>query len=133
MADVIAGHVKIMFSSLVQTTPFIQSGQLRALGTGGSQRIPALPDVPTIAEAGLPGYEANNWWGIVAPAGTPPAIVEKLHNEITAVQNSEQTKNQFATQGAEIVQMSSAEFGSFMASEMTKWERVVKEGGIKAE
>jgi tripartite-type tricarboxylate transporter receptor subunit TctC len=133
MTDVLGGHTKIMFSSLVQTSGFVRNGQLRALGTGGSHRSSVLPDVPTIAEAGLPGYEATNWWGIVAPAGTPPAIVEKLHNEISAVQNSEQTKKQFATEGAEIVQMGSAEFGTFMASEIKKWERVVKESGIKAE
>ncbi len=133
MTDVVGGHTKIMFSSLVQTSGFVLNGQLRALGTGGAHRSPVLPDVPTIAEAGVPGYEANNWWGVVAPAGTPPAIVEKLHKEISAVQNSEETKKQFATQGAEIVQMSSAEFGAFMASEMAKWERVVKQSGIKAE
>jgi len=133
MTDVLGGYTKIMFSSLVQTSGFVRSGQLRALGTGGSHRSSVLPDVPTIAEAGLTGYEANNWWGVMAPAGTPPAIVEKLHNEIAAVQNSEQTKKQFATEGAEIVQMGSAEFGAFVASEITKWERVVKEGGIKAE
>ena len=133
MTDVVGGHTKIMFSSLVQTSGFVLNGQLRALGTGGAHRSPVLPDVPTIAEAGVPGYEANNWWGVVAPAGTPPAIVEKLHKEISAVQNSEQTKKQFATEGAEIVQMSSAEFGAFMASEIKKWERVVKEAGIKAE
>jgi tripartite-type tricarboxylate transporter receptor subunit TctC len=133
MTDVLGGYTKIMFSSLVQTSGFVRSGQLRALGTGGSHRSSVLPDVPTIAEAGVPGYEANNWGGVVAPAGTPPAIIEKLHIEISAVQNSEQTRKQFATEGAEIVQMSSAAFGSFMASEMTKWERVVKEGGIKAE
>jgi tripartite-type tricarboxylate transporter receptor subunit TctC len=133
MTDVLGGHTKIMFSSLVQTSGFVHSGQLRALGTGGSHRSSVLPDVPTIAEAGLTGYEANNWWGVVAPAGTPPAIVEKLHDEIGAVQNSEQTKKQFSTEGAEIVQMSSAAFGTFMESEMNKWERVVKESGIKAE
>ena len=133
MTDVLGGYTKIMFSSLVQTTPFILNGQLRALGTGGVKRNPALPDVPTIAEAGLPGYEATNWWGVVAPAGTPAAIVEKLHNEITAVQNSPQTKAQFAAQGADAVQMTSAEFGTFMEKEMNKWERVVKESGMKAE
>ena len=79
MQDVIAGHVKVMFSSLVQTTPFIQSGQLRALGTGGAKRNPVLPDVPTIAEAGVPGYVADNWWGIMAPAGTPQPIVDRLY------------------------------------------------------
>jgi tripartite-type tricarboxylate transporter receptor subunit TctC len=133
MTDVLGGYTKIMFSSLVQTTPFVLNGQLRALGTSGLKRNPALPDVPTIAEAGLPGYEATNWWGVVAPAGTPPAIVEKLHNEIAAVQNSPQTKEQFAAQGADIVQMTSPEFGSFMEKEMNKWERVVKESGMKAE
>jgi tripartite-type tricarboxylate transporter receptor subunit TctC len=133
MIDVIGGHTKVMFSSLVQTTPHIKSGKLRALGTGGSTRNPVLPDVPTIAEAGVPDYEAVNWWGIVAPADTPAAIVEKLHKEITAVQNSDEVKKHFATEGAQAVQMSSAEFGSFIEKEMKKWERVVKEGGIKAE
>jgi tripartite-type tricarboxylate transporter receptor subunit TctC len=133
MTDVLGGHTRIMFSSLVQTSGFVRNGQLRALGTGGSHRSPVLPEVPTIAEAGLPGYEATNWWGIVAPAGTPPAIVEKLHKEISAVQNSEQTRKQFETEGAEIVQMGAAEFGTFIASEIKKWERVVKESGIKAE
>ena len=133
MTDVLGGYTKIMFSSMVQTTPFVLNGQLRALGTSGARRNPALPDVPTIAEAGLPGYEATNWWGIVAPAGTPPEIVEKLHTEIAAVQESPKTKEQFAAQGADIVQMTSAEFGSFIEKEINKWERVVKEAGIKAE
>ena len=133
MTDVLGGYTKIMFSSMVQTTPFVLNGQLRALGTSGARRNPALPDVPTIAEAGLPGYEATNWWGIVAPAGTPPEIVEKLHTEIAAVQESPKTKEQFAAQGADIVQMTSAEFGTFIEKEINKWERVVKEAGIKAE
>ena len=133
MTDVLGGYTKIMFSSMVQTTPFVLNGQLRALGTSGAKRNPALPDVPTIAEAGLPGYEATNWWGVVAPAGTPPEIVEKLHTEIAAVQESPKTKEQFAAQGADIVQMTSAEFGIFIEKEINKWERVVKEAGIKAE
>src|SRR5882757_6580070 len=82
MQDVIAGHVKIMFSSLVQTTPFIKSGQLRALGTGGAKRSPVLPDVPTIAEAGVDGYLADNWWGIAAPAGLPAPIADKLYKAV---------------------------------------------------
>ena len=69
MIDVVGGHNQVMFSSLVQTMPQIKSGKLRALGVGGKKRVPILPDVPTIAEAGVPGYEAINWWGIVAPAG----------------------------------------------------------------
>jgi tripartite-type tricarboxylate transporter receptor subunit TctC len=133
MIDVIGGHTKIMFSSLVQTTPHIRSGKLRALGTGGLTRNPVFPEVPTIAEAGVPGYEAVNWWGVVAPAGTPAAIVEKLHKEIAAVQNSDEVKKHFASEGAQVVQMSPPEFGGFIEKEMKKWERVVKEGGIKAE
>ena len=88
MIDVVAGHNQVMFSSLVQTTPQIQSGKLRALGVGGTKRSPILPDVPTIAEAGVPGYEATNWWGIVAPAGVPQAVVDRLRKEIAAVQTA---------------------------------------------
>jgi tripartite-type tricarboxylate transporter receptor subunit TctC len=133
MIDVVGGHTKVMFSSLVQTTPHIKSGKLRALGTGGLKRNPVLPDVPTVAEAGVPNYEAVNWWGIVTPAGTSPAIVERLHKAVTEVQDSPEVQKQFANEGAEVVKKSTAEFGQFMISEMNKWERVVKEGGIKAE
>ena len=133
MIDVVGGHTKVMFSSLVQTTPHIKSGKLRALGTGGLKRNPVLPDVPTVAEAGVPDYGAVNWWGIVAPAGTPPVIVARLHKAITEVQDSPEVQKQFSNEGAEVVKKSTAEFGQFMISEMNKWERVVKEGGIKAE
>jgi tripartite-type tricarboxylate transporter receptor subunit TctC len=133
MIDVIGGHTKVMFSSLVQTTPHIRSGKLKAIGTGGKTRSPVLPDVPTIAEAGVPSYEAVNWWGIFAPAGTPPAIVEALHKEITVLQQSAVVQKQFENEGASIVSMSSAEFGRFVEAETKKWERVVKEGKIKAE
>jgi len=133
MIDVMGGHTKLVFSSLVQTTPHLKSGKLKALGTGGLKRSPVLPDVPTIAEAGVPTYEAVNWWGVVAPVGTPPAIVEQLHAKLTAVQTSPEVQKQFSSEGAEIVQMAVPEFGSFMEKEMKKWERVVKEGKIKAE
>ncbi len=133
MIDVIGGHTKLVFSSLVQTTPHIKSGKLKAIGVGGLKRNPVLPDVPTVAESGVPTYEAVNWWGIVAPAGTPQPIVDKLHAAITAVQTSPEVQKQFSSEGAEIVQMTSAAFGAFMQSEMKKWERVVKEGKIKAE
>jgi tripartite-type tricarboxylate transporter receptor subunit TctC len=133
MIDVIGGHTKILFSSLVQTMPHIRSGKLRALATGGTTRSAVLPDVPTVAEAGVPGYEAVNWWGIVAPAGTPQPIVDRLHKEVTAVLSTPAVQKQFSSEGAEVVQMTPAEFGAFMVKELQKWERVVKEGGIKAE
>ena len=133
MQDVIAGHVKIMFSSLVQTTPFIKSGQLRPLGTGGKTRNPVLPDVPTIAEAGVPGYEASNWWGIMAPAGTPKPIVDKLYADIQEVLKSPELTQAFAREGAAAVTMSTDEFAHYIESEIAKWGRVVKEGNIKAQ
>jgi tripartite-type tricarboxylate transporter receptor subunit TctC len=131
MQDVIAGHVKIMFSSLVQTTPFIKSGQLIALGTGGAKRSPVLPDVPTIAEAGVPGYVADNWWGMVVPAGTPAAIIDKLYAATQAALQAPELKAQFDREGAAVVKMSSAEFGEYIKVEMAKWARVVKEGNIR--
>jgi tripartite-type tricarboxylate transporter receptor subunit TctC len=133
LLDVIAGNTKIMFSSLVQTTPYIKNGQLIALGTGGTQRSPVLPDVPTIAEAGVAGYEALNWWGILAPAGTPKEIVDKVHAALAAAQDSPETQKRLESEGATVVRMSSDEFGRFMVSEMSKWEKVVKESGMKAE
>jgi tripartite-type tricarboxylate transporter receptor subunit TctC len=132
MVDVLGGHTKIMFSSLIQTTPHIKTGQLRALGTGGAKRNPVLPDVPTIAEAGVPGYEANNWWGMLAPAGTPPAIVEKLNAAVSKALDAPELQKEFAAQGANVVKMTPAEFGKYIDSETEKWGKVVKQGHIPA-
>ena len=123
----------VMFSSLVQTSQNVKSGQLRALGIGGTERSKVLPDVPTIAEAGLPGYAAENWWGIVAPAGTPAAIIEKLHAALAAAQDNPAAQKYFDNEGAVPVKMTSEEFGKFMVGEMNKWERVVKESHIQAQ
>ncbi len=133
MQDVIAGHIKIMFSSLIQTTPFIKSGQLRPLGTGGEKRSPVLPDVPTISEAGVPGYAANNWWGILAPAGTPKPIIEKLYQKIQLALQSPDMQEAFSREGASTVTMTPAEFQEFIKREIGKWGRVVKEGHINAQ
>jgi tripartite-type tricarboxylate transporter receptor subunit TctC len=113
--------------------PQIKGGRLKALAVGSRERIPAIPDVPTLAEAGLPGYEATNWWGIVAPAGTPRAVVERLHKELSAVIVSADTRKRFEAEGADAMPMSSAEFGRFITSEISKWARVVKDANIKAE
>jgi len=133
MQDVVAGHVKVMFSSLVQTTPFIKSGALRALGTGGTKRNPVLPDVPTIAEAGVPGYAADNWWGIMAPAGLPKPMVDKLYAAIQAALQAPELQEAFAREGAASVTMSTEEFAHYIESEIAKWGRVVKEGNITAQ
>jgi tripartite-type tricarboxylate transporter receptor subunit TctC len=133
MIDVIGGHTKVVFSSLVQTTPHLKTGKLKALGVGSKERSKVLPDVPSVAEAGVPGYEAVNWWGIVAPAGTPQPIIDRLHAALTAAQDSPEVEKQFASEGAVVVKKSPTEFAAFMVSEMSKWEQVVKKGNIKAE
>ena len=133
MIDVVGGHTKVAFATTITALPHVRSGKLRALGVGATTRSAVLPDVPTIAEAGVPGYEAVNWIGIVAPAGTPADIVAKLHKEISAIQDSLEVQKQFSSEGVEVVRMSSAAFGDYIVKEMGKWERVVKEGGIKAE
>lgn len=133
MIDVIAGHSQVTMGSLVQTTPHVKSGKLKPLGVGGVKRAAILPDVPTIAEAGVPGYEANNWWGIVGPAGLPKAIVDKINADVSAVQDTADLKGAFEKEGAEIVKMGPADFEKFIGTELVKWERVVKEANIKAE
>jgi tripartite-type tricarboxylate transporter receptor subunit TctC len=133
MLAVIAGEDQVMFSSIVQTVPNIQNGQLRALATGGEKRSPILPDLPTIAEAGVPGYVATNWWGIVAPAGTPQPVVDKLHDTIAGLLDSADTEKFLDNEGAAPAHMSSAEFGKFIEAEIAKWGPVVKQAGMKAE
>ena len=132
MVDLMGGNTKVTFGSTASTMPHLRSGKVRALAVGGRQRSPALPDVPTVIEAGV-DYEAANWIGLVAPAGTPAAIVQRLHKEIADIQNSPKARQQFDAAGAEITRMSVAEFGAFQASELAKWGKVVKEAGIKAQ
>jgi tripartite-type tricarboxylate transporter receptor subunit TctC len=131
MIDVIGGRTHMVAGSIPSAITHLRSGKLRALGVGADRRSALLPDVPTVSESGLPGYTAANWIGLVAPAGTPPAIVEKLHKEISAMQDLPEVQKQLHNQGAEIMRMSSADFAKFIASETAKWGRVVKEAGIK--
>jgi tripartite-type tricarboxylate transporter receptor subunit TctC len=133
LVDVIAGNTQIAIGSVIQILPQIRAGRLKALGVGSATRIAAMPEVPTIVEAGVPGYEATNWWGILAPAGTPSAIIERLHTELSLILASAETQKRFHSEGAEAVQMSPEEFRRFIAAETLKWARVVKEAGIRAE
>jgi tripartite-type tricarboxylate transporter receptor subunit TctC len=131
MIDVMGGNTHMTFGSIPSTISHLRSGKLRALGIGSRKRNALIPDVPTIDENGLPGYEFSNWIGIVAPAGTPPAIVARLHKELSAIQDLPDLKKQFANEGADAVRMSSADYGKFIASETERWGRVVKEAGLK--
>ncbi len=133
MIDVIGGHTQALLTSIVTSLPHVRSGKLKPLGLSDTKRATLLPDLPTIDEAGVPGYEASNWWGVGVPAGTPQPIIARLHREITAIQNSDELKKQFAKDGAVIVQISTAEFERFLFAEMEKWGNVVKQANIKAE
>ena len=130
MMDVMAGNTQLILGALVQTLPQIKAGKLKALGVGGSKRSSTLPDVPTIAEAGVPGYEAVNWWGMVAPAGTPKVALERLYKDLTLIQNSPDVIKKFQAEAVDTVQMSQAEFGQYLLTETSKWSKVVKEAGI---
>ncbi len=133
MVDVTAGNTQMMLSSLVQTLPLIKAGKLKALGVGGSQRSSTLPEVPTIAESGLPGYDAVNWWALIVPVSTPADIVARLHREISAIQRAPEVVKRFESEAVEAVQMSTPQFAKYINDETVKWARVVREAGITAQ
>lgn len=133
MIDVIGGHTQLILNSIVIAQPHVRSGKLKALAISDTKRSVLFPDLPTIDEAGVPSYEASNWWGIAVPAGTPQPVIERLHGAIAAAQNSDDVKQQFAKDGATIVQISTAEFQRFFLAEMEKWGKVVKQAGIRVE
>jgi tripartite-type tricarboxylate transporter receptor subunit TctC len=133
LIDVVGGHTKVAFGSVTSSAVHIRAGKLRALGVGSMTRSPVLPDVPTVTEAGVPGYEASNWIGLVATAGTPEPIVARLHKDISEILDSPEVQKLFASEGADIVHMSTAQFGAYIHSETDKWGRVVKQAGIKAQ
>lgn len=131
--DVIGGHSKAINATISTLAPHIRGGKLRALGISGTKRSAVLPEVPTIEEGGVPGYDAGNWIGIAAPAGTPAAIVTRLHKEISSMLDQPDIQKQIASDGSEIMRMSPSEFTTYMDNEMAKWGRVVKQAGIKAQ
>jgi tripartite-type tricarboxylate transporter receptor subunit TctC len=133
LTDTIAGVVQMNVGSAVQNVPQVRAGKLRALGVGGPNRLAALPDVPTFAEAGLPGATAANWWGIVAPAGTPADAKKRLGDAMAAVADSAELRTRFEREGAEPLHMTPEQFAEHMAAETKKWTRVVRDAHIKAQ
>ena len=131
--DILGGQVQMMFDAITTMAPNVRAGKLKALGTSGKSRSAVLPDVPTVSEAGVPGYEAVIWLGIMAPAGTPRPIVERLNAEITKAANTPEMKEAWGKQGAQAMSMSPDEFARFMREDIDKWARIVRISGAKAD
>jgi len=121
----------MMFDAITTMAPNVRAGKLRALGTSGKVRSSVLPEVPTVSEAGVPGYDAIIWLGLMAPAGTPKAIVDKLNAEVRRIVNDPETKAAWEKQGAIPMSMTSEEFGRYMREDIEKWARIVKISGAK--
>ena len=129
LTDVMAGQATVMFDTMLSAMPFVRDGKLRALAVTGATRSPAAPDIPTIAQAGLPGYEATAWNALLVPANTPPAVVDKLSDAMKAVLTQEDVRSRFATQGFAATWTSPPDTGKFIAHEIDKWGKVVKASG----
>ena len=130
LVDLVAGQVVVATSTMLAGLPHVKSGRLRALATTGAKRSTSLPDLPTISEAGVPGYEAVQWYGLFAPAKTPKEIVAKLHGAMTGALQSPSIKDKLAMDGAEPVGNTPEEFARFMRSETEKWGKVVRAAGL---
>jgi tripartite-type tricarboxylate transporter receptor subunit TctC len=133
IVDVISGQVTMTFTSIISGTPHIKSGKVRALAVTGAHRSPALPEVPTMMESGVRGYESSTWYGLLAPKATPRAIVVKLNREVVAIINLPDVKSHLLAEGAEPVGNTPEQFGEFIKSEIAKWGKVIRAAGLRAE
>jgi tripartite-type tricarboxylate transporter receptor subunit TctC len=131
--DLIGGRVQMSMPGMAGMLGHIRSGRLRALAVTGATRAPQLPDVPTLAEAGVPGYEAYVWMGLLAPKGTPPAVVDRLNRELLAVLATDEVKRYMANASIEIVGSTPAQFGTFFRQEKDRWAKIVRETGAKVD
>ena len=133
ISDLMGGQVSMTFGTSLSVIPHVRTGRLRALATTGAQRSPALPDMPTIAESGLPGYEASLWYGFVGPARMPPEIVQKLNTEIVAVLAQPDIREKLASQGVDAKSTTPEEFGRIMVADVARWAAVVQKLGLQAD
>ena len=133
LTDLIGGQVQLMFDNLPSALPFIKGGKLRAVAVTSSKRAPALPDLPTIAESGVPGFEASSWFGILAPAATPKDIIAKINAEANKALQSPEMKEKLLSQGAEAVGNTPEHFAEYIRNETLKWAKVVKDSGAKVD
>jgi tripartite-type tricarboxylate transporter receptor subunit TctC len=133
VTDLLGGRLALMFANLTTVQAHIKSGKVRALAIGTAQRSLVVPELPTVAESGVPGYEANNWNGVVVPAGTPRTAIERLQREIKAIVNVSDMRDKLLAAAFEPVADTPAEFGHYLASERAKWGKVVIDAGVKPE
>ncbi|MEO5677059.1 MAG: tripartite tricarboxylate transporter substrate binding protein [Usitatibacter sp.] len=131
LTDMVGGQSQVMFNGMLATYPFVKDGKLKAVAISSAQRFASAPDIPTVAEMGFPGFETGSFQGIVAPAGTPPEVVNKLHATITAILATPEMRDRLDKAGAEVRPQSPAQFGTFIRSEKDRWAKVVKESGAK--
>ena len=132
LADVVAGQIQMLFSTRLQAQAFISAGRLRQLAVTTSTRSAAAPEVPTMAEAGVPGYEVSGWYGIVAPGATPKPIIDRLNREILTILKMADVREKMATDGSEPVGTTPAQFGAHLKTEVEKWRKVIQEAHITA-
>jgi tripartite-type tricarboxylate transporter receptor subunit TctC len=133
MPNLLAGQVQMVFDPIPTSLPHVKSGRLRAIAISTVTRSRAIPELPTVAEAGVPGYESSLWYGVLLPAHTPPAIVAKLNATVNAILREADVNERFAALGAEPLGSSSAEFGKYIGVEVIKWGKVIKAVGIRAD
>jgi tripartite-type tricarboxylate transporter receptor subunit TctC len=131
--DLIGGHVSVMFPNVATATAHVRAGRLRALAVTTKVRTPAAPGLPTIAESGVPGYEVTSWYGLLAPAGTPAAIVSRLQREVAKVMRSPDISEKLTSQGLDIVGSTPDEFAALIKAEIVKWAKVVKASGARVD
>jgi tripartite-type tricarboxylate transporter receptor subunit TctC len=133
VTDLIAGQIDVMFDNTPNVIGHVRAGKMKALAVTTTQRSPLAPDVPTVAEAGVPGYDQTAWFGVLAPAGTPRDIIGRLNAEIVKVLNSAEVKERFAKQGVEVRTSTPEQFATFLRSEVDRWGKVIREAGIKSD
>jgi tripartite-type tricarboxylate transporter receptor subunit TctC len=133
LTDLLGGQIELMFAPTQTVIPQLQSGRLRALAVTGAKPLEALPSLPTVTASGLPGYQAQGWFGLLAPKATPPALVAKLHDDVAKVLAMADVRKDLIAKGADPGDMSAVEFGRFIAEEQAKWAKLVKDAGIVME
>ena len=133
LTDLLSGRVQLMFSSVVAIVPHIKAGKLRGLAVTGSRRLASMPNLPTIAESGLPGYEASSWYGVLAPAGTPREIVARLNAELVKALEQPEVRTSLLAEGAEPIGGSPEQFAAHIRSEMERLGKLIREAKIRLE